>query len=170
MRSYALSSRRKLTFYALVSLNHFNLNNLILILINVHRLTIYVRFSGGVGSNKLLAKLACKSHKPCGVTALTRGGFNRISASVPFRDVPGFGGDLGVDVKQVFGGIFVNQLRYWLRIHANFNRLKSIVGDEQATTAKRLARGVCHEEVEDKLMFKGLNCSRNYLSMLPLFI
>lgn len=136
----------------------------------MHRLTIYVRFSGGVGSNKLLAKLACKSHKPCGVTALTRGGFNRISASVPFRDVPGFGGDLGVDVKQVFGGIFVNQLRYWLRIHANFNRLKSIVGDEQATTAKRLARGVCHEEVEDKLMFKGLNCSRNYLSMLPLFI
>lgn len=117
-----------------------------------------------MASNKLLAKLACKLNKPNGVTVLTRNGFLRVSPNVSFREITGFGGDLGKDIAAIFGENSIEVLRTWLKKPGNFRALVNKTDHDKAQLAKRLVNGVCHEDVENKLMFDGMNCRRNYLS------
>ncbi|XP_035712043.1 DNA polymerase eta-like [Folsomia candida] len=121
--------------------------------------------SAGISSNKLLAKVACKYNKPNGITALTRQGFNRICSDIDFRDLTGLGGDLGEKVENLFGQLYLNQLRNMLNFTWNLNCLANWVGYEDTEYVREIANGICYQEVEDKLMFDGLNCGRGYLKI-----
>lgn len=51
--------------------------------------------SGGVGVNKLLAKLATPIHKPGGITILPQSGLLRVSAAIAVEKLPSLGGERG---------------------------------------------------------------------------
>ncbi len=130
-----------------------------------HLLTFIAFFSGGVGSNKVLAKLACGLHKPNAVTALTRVGFYRLSHRIPFRDISGFGKDLGSELNTQFGDLTVQKMR--TAVLRNYADVEERLRDpERAKRAIELLFGVCFDPVKDKLMNNGLNCGQRNLSKL----
>lgn len=119
--------------------------------------------TGGVGSNKVIAKVACSLHKPAAVTALTRRGFYRKSNKIAFRTVSGFGGELGQSLQNLFGDLNLKQLRKAVRLE--FELISVYLGDEEkAEKASNLVFGICHNPVENKLMSNRSNCGKGGLS------
>jgi nucleotidyltransferase/DNA polymerase involved in DNA repair len=51
--------------------------------------------SVGIGSNKLIAKLACGLNKPLAVTLVLAEGFSQVCKRIPIPNVPGLGGAAG---------------------------------------------------------------------------
>lgn len=123
----------------------------------------FIYFEGGVGTNKVIAKLACNLHKPNAVTALTRTGFYRVSYRVPFREVSGFGGELGASLNTMFGDLSLLQMKTCVKEQFDIIQQRFWNEPEQAEKAQRLVHGVCHDPVENKLMNRGLNCGKSNL-------
>jgi nucleotidyltransferase/DNA polymerase involved in DNA repair len=113
----------------------------------------------------VIAKLACKLHKPEGVTLLTRGGLLRVSKRIGFRDIPGLGGDLGEQLEDYFDcTLTMAQLRSESENSFHFNNFVTSFGIDDANEIHRLAHGICFEPVERRLMNAKLNCGKNNLS------
>ncbi len=126
---------------------------------------LYYIFAGGIGTNKILAKLACNIHKPNAVTALTRCGFYRLSNKISFREISGFGKKLGNKLQRRFGELTVQKMRN--AVLKNYGHVEKRLRDpERAKRAIELLFGVCFDPVENKLMNNGLNCGQRNLSKL----
>jgi DNA polymerase eta len=127
---------------------------------------LLISLKAGIGSNKVIAKLACKLHKPEGVTLLTRGGLLRVSKRIDFRDIRGLGGDLGEQLEDYFGHtLTMAQLRRESAKNSfHFNNFVTSFGIDDANEINRLAHGICFEPVERRLMNAKLNCGKNNVS------
>jgi len=58
------------------------------------------------------AKVACILFKPEGVVAVTEEGLSRVAIAFYFRDIRGFGGELGDKVEAILGrNVFMGDLK-----------------------------------------------------------
>jgi nucleotidyltransferase/DNA polymerase involved in DNA repair len=115
----------------------------------------------GVGPNKLMAKVACKLNKPDAVTCLTKKGFFRVANRIQFRDVTGFGSDLGEELQSIYGECSLKELQD--RINEKPSFLKKRIGPEKSQRAHDIMNGICNEPVKNKFVNKGLNCGKRNL-------
>jgi nucleotidyltransferase/DNA polymerase involved in DNA repair len=115
----------------------------------------------GVGANQLIAKVACKLNKPDAVTCLTKKGFFRISNRILFRDVTGFGGDLGEELQSIYGECSLKDLQD--RVKGNPSFLRDQIGPEKFHRVCDIMNGVCDKPVKNKFMNNAVNCGKRNL-------
>jgi len=112
--------------------------------------------SGGIAESKLLAKLGCGLHKPNQQTIVLPKAVSSLLCDLPLDRLPGLGGDLGAQVKEVLQVQTASELSRLPRQHveAAFPR--------QASYLLELAEGRYFEPVQDRELCKSLSSAKTF--------
>jgi len=131
-----------------------------------------VEFLAGIGTNKVISKIACKLYKPEGVVILTKGGLPRVSAEFNYREIPGLGGSLGDRISKLFGNnLTMSELMYSLS-HSfgsrQFKMLRKEFSQQELDKISDLSQGICYSPVEHRVMNQCMSSGKNNLSKFNL--
>jgi DNA polymerase eta len=111
--------------------------------------------SGGIGSNKLQAKVLCQLNKPNKVTVCGEWPFlPRVSRRVPIPSIPGLGGSTG---EALMASFKVDSMHEITKL--NFNKLESFFGPELSRKIYNWGFGVDNTPVFDKQMNDTIRCN-----------
>jgi nucleotidyltransferase/DNA polymerase involved in DNA repair len=126
--------------------------------------------SVGIGSNKLIAKLACAEHKPAGVTILPDIGLHRVAKRIPIGKIPTLGGERGLKIIRMFGQkrpLMMADLAQ-RSVYQLMDKLKC--GPGYARDIHRLVNGYDEAPVVEKLMKDSLSVGRSNLRAIKPWI
>eukprot|EP01065_Artemidia_motanka_P001851 TRINITY_DN10865_c0_g1_i2.p1 TRINITY_DN10865_c0_g1~~TRINITY_DN10865_c0_g1_i2.p1 ORF type:complete len:395 (+),score=130.48 TRINITY_DN10865_c0_g1_i2:611-1795(+) len=112
--------------------------------------------SGGVASNKLLAKLGCGLHKPNQQTLVLPQAVSTLMRPLPLDRVGGLGGKFGEKVKSTLGVETCGEV-----IDLGEKRVVSQLG-EQGRHLLQLCRGWQVEAVQDRELVKAIQASKTF--------
>eukprot|EP00448_Togula_jolla_P021960 CAMPEP_0170574588 /NCGR_PEP_ID=MMETSP0224-20130122/3383_1 /TAXON_ID=285029 /ORGANISM="Togula jolla, Strain CCCM 725" /LENGTH=634 /DNA_ID=CAMNT_0010897261 /DNA_START=60 /DNA_END=1964 /DNA_ORIENTATION=+ len=118
--------------------------------------------SGGIATNKMLAKLGCGLHKPNQQTVVLPAAVAPLLHGLPLERLPGLGGDLGAQVRSVLAVATASELAAVprSRLEAEFPK--------QAAYLLELAEGRYCEPVQDRELCKSLSSSKTFFGRLQL--
>jgi len=124
-------------------------------------------FAAGVGVNKVMAKIACKLHKPEAVVALTPGAIPRVAKDFKYREITGLGGSLGDRVSVLFGNeLTMAKLKSICTSPSNspeLQMMKNQFTEEEINKVTDLSKGICTSKVEQRLTNKSVSSGKNNL-------
>jgi DNA polymerase eta len=111
--------------------------------------------SGGVGSNKLLAKIGCGLNKPGKITVCAQSSVGRVSCQVPIPDIPGLGGNTGEKLMEDFG---INMMHEISEIE--YGKLESQFGSGLSEKICNWGIGDDNAPVLNKQMKDSIRCNK----------
>ena len=129
--------------------------------------------SGGIGHNKMLAKIASAMHKPNRQTIVPSGTVtDTILHSMPLGRVVGFGGKLGKQIEEICKVSTLGELWSFGASLGNraFMMEKLSLTDEQTDVILSKAKGIDNDEVQNRTNTKTIGASktfRNQRKILP---
>jgi len=115
------------------------------------------RCSAGIAHNKVMAKLIAGLHKPNKQTVLPADQVNQLFQQININKLRGLGGKLGESIMETFNCTTMGDLAKLslLNMRRHF--------DEKTTNwLYNLARGIDHEEVQERELPKSIGCSKNF--------
>lgn len=118
---------------------------------------LFYRCSAGIAHNKVLAKLACGLHKPNKQTILPQEKVPHLFRKVNIGKVRGLGGKFGDQVAESFHCKTMGDLAEisLLELRRHF--------DEKSTNwLFTMAKGIDHEEVQERDLPKSIGCGKNF--------
>ena len=113
--------------------------------------------SAGIGSNKIVAKLAAGTHKPNSLTIIAPDNIQLLYQKVSLSKIRNFGGKLGVQVKNELDIEYASEL-----IKFSQADLISRFGDKTGMWIYNIARGYDEDEVKPRNLVKQTNCAKNF--------
>lgn len=117
--------------------------------------------SCGIGSNKLMAKLAVSLNKPNGITILPCSSLSRIGKIMKLETIPGLGGKTGSQISEIFAIKTVSELSELL-----LDDLEEVVGEDKALEAYLKCRGICDELVREKDKNIEVSCGKRFFGQI----
>lgn len=118
------------------------------------------RASAGIGTNKLMAKLAAGLNKPSSITILPHTALSRVGYMVDLKSIPGLSGSRGEQVKKTFGIDTMGELS-----ELSKETLESYLQPELAHKVFCWARGWSDAPVVPKLMMEEVSCGKTFPSI-----
>ena len=122
--------------------------------------------SGGISSNKTLAKLASGLKKPNRQTLIDRGNpvaLEKLFYPLPLDRIRGLGGKLGVKVSEKLGVTTLGQLA-----QVSLVTLTSIFADDMAGFLFDIGRGICRDAVTTRTKPKSISCGKTFRGKLAI--
>ncbi|ODM87662.1 DNA polymerase eta [Orchesella cincta] len=117
--------------------------------------------SVGIGTNKLVAKLACGINKPNGITMFPSCALARLSKEISISSIQGLGGKFGSQLQEIFAIQKMSQLAA-----LTFDDLEAVFDTEKALLAYMKSHGQCDEPVSAKLQNEGVSCGKNFFGQI----
>jgi nucleotidyltransferase/DNA polymerase involved in DNA repair len=122
--------------------------------------------SGGISSNKVMAKLASGLKKPNRQTLINpqdESALQKLFYPLPLGRIRGLGGKFGDHVESLLNVSTVGELARLPKttLHQHF-------APEQAEMLYRMAQGICDEPVEDRTKTKSIGASKTFRNQLCL--
>ena len=113
--------------------------------------------SGGIGANKIVAKLAAGTHKPDSQTMIPPDNIPALYQTINFTKIRNFGGKLGSAMQQELGIEWASEL-------VNFSQgdLIAKYGDKTGQWIYNIARGIDNDPVKQRSLVKQSACSKNF--------
>jgi len=115
------------------------------------------RCSAGIAHNKVMAKLIAGLHKPNKQTVLPSNEVNELFQQINISKVRGLGGKLGESVMETFNITSMGDLAKLSLIN-----LRRHFDEKTTNWLYNLARGIDHEEVQERELPKSIGCSKNF--------
>jgi len=124
--------------------------------------------AGGVGSNKLLAKVGCELHKPRMITVCPHHAVwndgknifrfypkNSVAAKIRLEDIPGLKGDNGKELITTFGIHTMKEIE-----KVPYTKLQETFGSDLAHQILNWARGEDIQPVQNNQMQESIRCNK----------
>jgi len=120
--------------------------------------TLSYTLSAGIAHNKMLAKHASGMHKPFQQTVVRTEAVPDLMARTTIGQLNGFGGKKGTELEEQHGVRFVSDLQRFslLQLQRIFGAFKF------AQTTHDACRGICHEEVKQKVILDSVGNSKTF--------
>ena len=122
--------------------------------------------SGGISSNKTLAKLASGFKKPNRQTLIHRGNpvaLEKLFYPLPLDRIRGLGGKLGVMVGEKLGVTTLGQLA-----QVSLVTLTSTFSEDMARFLFDIGRGICRDAVTTRTKPKSISCGKTFRGKLAI--
>ncbi|KAK4440377.1 DNA polymerase eta [Sesamum alatum] len=113
--------------------------------------------SAGIAHNKMLAKLASGMNKPAQQTVVPLSSVEKLLESLPVKKMKQLGGKLGTSLQVDLGVNTVGDL-----LQFSEEKLQERYGINTGTWLWNIARGICGEEVEDRLLPKSHGSGKTF--------
>ncbi|XP_047954916.1 DNA polymerase eta [Salvia hispanica] len=113
--------------------------------------------SAGIAHNKMLAKLTSGMHKPAQQTIVPSSSVEELLASLPIKKMKQLGGKLGTSLQDKLAVNTVGDL-----LQFSEAKLQDLCGINTGTWLWNIARGVCGDQVEGRLLPKSHGSGKTF--------
>ncbi|PIN17248.1 DNA polymerase iota/DNA damage inducible protein [Handroanthus impetiginosus] len=113
--------------------------------------------SAGIAHNKMLAKLASGMNKPAQQTIVPYSSVKKLLESLPIKKMKQLGGKLGTSLQADLGVNTVGDL-----LQFSVEKLQECYGINTGTWLWNIARGICGEEVQSRLLPKSHGSGKTF--------